>query len=308
MKNTNDIKPHTPVLLNEIISNLNIKENIDYFDGTVGYGGHLEAIYIKANRKGNFYCFDQDKVAYNYCLNKFNSYNNIFLFHDNFSNYKKQLDSKKFDLILLDLGVSSLQLDDASRGFSYNYDSKLDMRMNQDQNLDAKYVINNFTLQKLTSIFEEYGECKNAYKVAQEICKIRKLKPINTTFELRDIIYKVEFSYNLNRKNPAKQYFQALRIFVNDELNILKNTIKDLAYSLKKNGQIAIVTFHSLEDRIIKNIFYELTHNDEIYNKLPLNNEPDFFQITKKPITASEEELNTNKRAHSAKLRIIQRK
>lgn len=308
MQNTKDINLiHIPVLWKEIIDNVNVFPNITYLDGTIGYGGHFKVIFEKANKMGNFYGFDQDIVAYNYCLKEFDKYNNVHLFHANFAKFKQFLPDKKFDLILLDLGVSSLQFDDAKRGFSYNYNARLDMRMNQEQKLDAYYVINNFTLNQLTSIFKEYGECKNAFKVASEICKLRKQKLIETTFELRDIIYKIEFSHNLNRKNPAKQYFQAIRIFVNDELNILKKSIEELAYSLNKNGMLAIITFHSLEDRVVKNIFHNLSNEEDIYKKLPINKEPNFQLVNKKPIVATEEELQNNNRSHSAKLRIIKR-
>lgn len=298
---------HIPVLVDELLNNVNIFEGMNYLDGTVGYAGHFKKIYEKANKKGNFYGFDQDKTAYEYCLNLFRDEKNIFIFHNNFSEFKEYLEDENFDLVLLDLGVSSLQLNDSKRGFSYKTNARLDMRMNQEQKLDAYYVINNFSINDLTNIFKEYGECKNAYKVAKKIYEVRKIKPIETTLELSDIIYKIEFSYNLNRKNPAKQYFQALRIYVNDEINVLKKSIRNLANSLNKNGMIAIITFHSIEDRIIKNIFNDLCTINDIYKKIPINKEPEFIHVTKKPIIPSKEEISNNNRSHSAKLRIIKK-
>ncbi len=301
-------KIHEPVLLNEVLNNLNIFENMNYLDGTIGYAGHFTKILEKTKYKGNFYGFDQDLTAYNYCLNLFKDHTNVYLFHSNFKDINKCIDENiKFDAILLDLGVSSLQFDEPNRGFSYHCDARLDMRMNQEQFLDAYQVINNYSMQQLIEIFQKYGEAKNAYKVAKAICDQRKAKPIATTFELRDLIYKAEFSKNLNRKNPCKIYFQALRIYVNDEINVLKNSIHLLANKLNKNGTLGIITFHSLEDKIVKDIFLELTTEKEIYKHLPINEKIDFELVNKKPIIPNDSEVELNIRAHSAKLRILKK-
>ena len=297
---------HIPVLLQEVLDHLNIHKDMNYLDGTIGYGGHFNAIYEKANQTANFYGFDQDKVAYEYCLKRFKNKDNVFIFHDNFKNFKKYLSPElKFDAILLDIGISSLQIDIPERGFSYLYDAKLDMRMNQEQKLTAWTVINYASIKELTKIFKEYGECKKAYSVAKEIINYRKSKFIDTSFEFRDLINKID--QPINKKNVVKQYFQAIRIYVNDEINVLKSSIKDLANLLKPKGTLAIITFHSLEDKIVKNIFNELTTQDEIYKNLPIDQKIEFKLVNKKPIVPSEEEISKNKRAHSAKLRIIKK-
>lgn len=299
---------HQPVLIDEVLNNLRIYAGMSYLDCTVGFGGHFLAIYEKANKTGKFYGFDQDEMALNYCKNKFKTYPNIFLFNDNFSQIKEVIGNDiKFDSILIDLGVSSFQLDEQERGFSYHLNARLDMRMNQKQKLNAYEVINFYPKEKLIQIFKEYGEVKKASKVAELICETRKIQPISTTFELRELIYQAEFSKNLNRKNPAKQYFQAIRIYVNDEINILKNNLKLIASYLKQNGTLGVITFHSLEEKIVKNIFRELSTIDPIINKLPIQQNIEYTLITKKPFLPNENELNYNNRAHSAKLYIIKK-
>ena len=299
---------HLPVLLNEVINNLNVHANMDYFDGTIGFAGHFQAIYQHANKQGNFFGFDQDLFAYDYCTKLFKDDKNVHLYHANYVNINDYLPTQQFDAILLDLGVSSYELDEQNRGFSYLKEAKLDMRMNQEQELDAYQVINFAPFDILYFIFKTYGECKQAKALSQLIIKTRKDHLIKTTLELADLIYQVEFSYDLVRKNPCKPYFQALRIYVNDELNVLKKAIAILANKLKPHGRLAIITFHSLEDKIVKQEFYKLCNEDAVYKKIPMDVKVDYMLVTKKPIIASEEELAINHRSRSAKLRIIERR
>lgn len=300
---------HIPVLLKETIETLNIFPGMNYLDCTIGYGGHFSAVLKKAQDKGMFYGFDQDITAFNYCKNRFKDFNNVFLFHTNFASIKQEIGKEiYFDSILMDLGISSLQIEEQNRGFSYHLDAKLDMRMNQNQKLDAYYVINFYPRNDLIWIFKEYGEVNKAEKVADLICKMRKIKPITTTFELRDLIYEAEYTRNINRKNPVKQYFQALRIYVNDEINVLKNTLKEIAHYLRPNGVLAVITFHSLEDKIVKDIFHELSTSNPVYKHLPIMDEKvEYILLTKKPILPSEEEIKYNLKSHSAKLRAIRK-
>ena len=299
---------HLSVLLEEVISILQVHPMMDYFDGTIGFAGHFQAIYQKANKMGNFYGFDQDLFAYNYCLNLFKGDHNVHLYHANYGAIDQYLPTQKFDAILLDLGVSSYELDEQDRGFSYLKDAKLDMRMNQEQDLDAYQVINFAPLDTLIFIFKTYGECKQAKALSQLIVKTRKDHLIKSTLELADLIYQVDFSHDLVRKNPCKPYFQALRIYVNDELNVLKKAIPVLANKLKPHGRLAIITFHSLEDKIVKQEFYKLCNEDLVYKKIPMDVKVDYVLVTKKPIVASEQEVAFNHRSRSAKLRVIERR
>lgn len=301
-------KYHISVLLTEVLSILQVHPTMDYFDGTIGFAGHFKAIYEKANKKGNFFGCDQDLFAYDYCCKLFKDDANVHLFHANYVNIDEYLPTQKFDAILLDLGVSSYELDEQDRGFSYLKDAKLDMRMNQDQELDAYQVINFAPFDILYFIFKTYGECKQAKALSQLIIKTRKDHLIKSTLELADLIYQVDFSHDLVRKNPCKPYFQALRIYVNDELNVLKKSIAVLASKLKPHGRLAIITFHSLEDKIVKQEFYKLCNEDVIYKKIPMDVKVDYTLITKKPITPSQAELASNHRSRSAKLRVIERK
>lgn len=301
-------KYHIPVLLTQVLNILQAHAGMDYFDGTIGFGGHFEQIYLKANREGNFFGFDQDLFAFNHCLQLFKNDLNVHLYHANYAKIDEYLPMQKFDAILLDLGVSSYELDEQDRGFSYLKDAKLDMRMNQDQELDAYQVINFAPQDVLFFIFKTYGECKQAKALSQLIVKTRKDHLIKSTLELADLIYQVEFSHDLVRKNPCKPYFQALRIYVNDELNVLKKAIPILANKLKPHGRLAIITFHSLEDKIVKQEFYKLCNEDIVYKKIPMDVKVDYTLITKKPIVADENEVANNHRSRSAQLRVIERR
>ena len=304
---------HKSVLLNEAIENLNINPNGIYVDATTGGGGHSKEI-LKRLTNGHLYCFDQDSYAIERATEVLKEVGNNFTFiKANFVNLKEELNKlgvDKIDGILYDLGVSSFQFDIPERGFSYNYDAKLDMRMNQEAEITAEYIVNNYSLDDLTNIFYRYGEDNNSRMIAKGIVEARKKKHIETTFELVDIIKKSLPQKVLNAKgHPAKKIFQALRIAVNDELRVFEVSINDALDMLNNDGRAVVITFHSLEDRICKVVFKERSTVD-IPKGLPINNikEADYELVTRHPITPSEEELEYNNRAHSAKMRVIRKR
>ena len=304
---------HYSVLLEESISNLNIKEDGIYVDATLGFAGHSSEI-LKRIQKGYLFAFDQDIdacQASNLKLSKVG--NNFKIINDNFVNIKKRLEENNIhyvDGILYDLGVSSPQLDIASRGFSYHNDARLDMRMNQNSSLSAYEVVNNYSEKALTDIFYKYGEEKYAKKIASNIVKYRENKEIVTTLELVDII-KTSVPFKAMREShPARKVFQAIRIEVNDELNVLKASLEDAIKLLNINGRICVITFHSLEDRIVKEIFNKYTKVNQELNNLPFIPEeylPNYKLINTKVIIPSNKELTENNRSRSAKLRVIER-
>jgi len=304
---------HIPVLLNEVINGLNIKPSGTYVDLTVGRGGHSSEILSRLD-KGHLICVDQDEEAIEASKARLSKISNKFeIVRYNFSHLEEILQEKgieEVDGILMDLGVSSPQFDKGERGFSYKEDARLDMRMDQRQELSAYEIINNYALEDLTKIFQIYGEEKYSYSIAKNIIKAREIKPIETTLELVEIIKKSKPMKELKKVgHPAKQVFQALRIAVNDELNVLEKTLKVALKHLKPGGRLAVITFHSGEDRIVKNIFKDAAV--EVGNRLdgPMATiEKDYILINHKPITASESELENNHRSASAKLRIIARK
>lgn len=304
---------HIPVLLNETIENLNIKPDGIYVDCTMGGAGHSSVILSKL-KTGHLYCFDQDDYAISRGSERLSKISdNYTIINDNFVNLKSRLEEygiEKVDGILYDLGVSSFQFDITDRGFSYNNDAVLDMRMNQNQKLTAKDVVNNYSFEDLRNIFYRYGEEKFSVQIARNIEKERKLKTIETTFELVDIIKKSLPSAVLRKKgHPAKQVFQALRIEVNNEINVFEKSLSDALMMLKENGRIAVITFHSLEDRICKQMFKEKVEVN-IPRGLPIKDSDivrEYRLINNKVITASDEELEVNNRAHSAKLRVIEK-
>ena len=309
----NNMDEHIPVLLNEVISGLNINPSGTYVDLTVGRGGHSSEILSHLD-KGHLICVDQDEeaiVASQARLSKISS--NFEIVRYNFSHLEEILKEKgidEVDGILMDLGVSSPQFDKGERGFSYKEDARLDMRMDQRQELTAYILINNYSLEDLTKIFQIYGEEKYSYSIAKNIIKAREVAPIETTFQLVEIIKKSKPMKELKKVgHPAKQVFQALRIAVNDELNVLDKTLKVALAHLKPGGRLAVITFHSGEDRIVKNIFKDAAV--EVGNRFdgPMTTqEKDYVLINHKPITASQDELDRNHRSASAKLRIIARK
>lgn len=304
---------HIPVLLTETIENLNIKEDGIYVDCTMGGAGHSSEI-LKRLKKGHLYCFDQDEYAINRGGERLSNISDKFtIIKDNFVNLKKRLEElgvEKVDGILYDLGVSSFQFDIVDRGFSYNNDAPLDMRMNQDSKLTAKDVVNNYTFEELKKIFYMYGEEKFSVQIARNIEKARKEKPIETTFDLVEIIKKSLPAAVLRKKgHPAKQVFQALRIEVNNELNVFEKSLTDAFTLLNKNGRIAVITFHSLEDRICKQMFKEKVEVN-VPRGIPVKDcdiVREYKLINNKVIIAGEEELEKNNRAHSAKLRVIEK-
>ena len=306
---------HIPVLLNEVIEGLNIKEDGIYVDLTLGRAGHSSEI-LKRIKKGFLYGIDQDKEAIEKSRKRLSEIGSNFeIIKSNFVNIKEILDErniKEVDGALMDLGVSSPQFDEGDRGFSYNSDASLDMRMDQDNNpLTAKEIVNTYSFNELVRIFREYGDEKYAASIANNIIKSRNIKPIETTFELVEIIKRSKPQKELKKiGHPAKQVFQALRIEVNDELNVLRKAVNDIVKYLRPHGgRLAIITFHSGEDKIVKKIFQELSI--EIGNRydLPIKNEEkEYKEVNHKVITASEEELKNNHRSASAKLRILERR
>ena len=296
---------HISVLLNESIESLNIKGNGKYIDATLGYAGHSSEILRRLEKEGFLFAFDQDEEAVKFSTEKLNKINSNFkIFHTNFKNMKEYID-EKVDGILFDLGVSSPQLDETERGFSYHNDAPLDMRMDKRQKLTAYDVVNNYNLEKLIKIFYEYGEEKYSRNIAREIIKNR---PINTTLELAEIIKSSVPEKYRNSAHPARKVFQAIRIEVNQELEILEQALLDAFTLLNSGGRISVITFHSLEDRIVKNVFKKLTEEDEVSKKLPTTKTNQKAKlITKKPIIPSEEELEKNRRSRSAKLRVIEK-
>ncbi len=296
---------HKPVLLNECIEGLNIKPEGIYVDCTFGGGGHSLAILKKLNDKGKLFVFDQDEDA----VKNLPQDKRVVFIPQNFRHLQRFLRLHKItgaDGILADLGVSSHQFDEADRGFSIRFDAALDMRMDQRQALTAAAVLKNFTELQLHKMFEKYGEVTNSKTLAKKIVLQRSLAPIRTINEFKTAVHEIV------KGNPQKylaQVFQALRIEVNAELDALKELLQQTVAVLKPGGRVAIITFHSLEDRIVKNFFrdgtFENTAIDDVYGH---RFENPFKVITKKPVTATDKELNENTRSRSAKLRIAEKK
>lgn len=308
---------HISVLLNECIESLNIKKDGVYIDGTMGGAGHSSKIANLLENRGRLVCIDQDENAIKTGKERLAQFNNVSFVHNNFSNIcdiYEQLNLNKtgIDGILLDLGVSSHQLDEAYRGFSYMQDAPLDMRMDTRNDFSAYTVVNNYSKEELSKIISQYGEERWAKRIAEFICNERKVRPIETTFELVSIIKKaIPKGARIDGPHPAKRTFQAIRIEVNKELEILKDTIINMVNILNKKGRLAIITFHSLEDRIVKNIFKELENPCICPRDLPIcacGKKSLGKVITKKPIVPTEKELEENHRSRSAKLRVFERK
>lgn len=304
---------HITVLKEEAVDALNIKDDGIYVDATLGGGGHSSLILSKL-KKGHLYSFDQDDYAISRAKEKLDTVgNNYTIIKSNFVNLKERLNELgvyHIDGILYDLGVSSFQFDMEERGFSYRLDGPLDMRMNQNQELSAKTIVNDWPVSKLIEIFYRYGEEKFAKQIAFQIDKVRHEKEISTTFELVDIIKSALPQKVLKQKgHPAKQVFQALRVAVNDELTVFEKSLLDALDMLNSDGRAVIITFQSLEDRICKSIFKEKSTLD-IPEGLPviIKEEAPFELISRKPILPSEEELNNNNRSHSAKMRILRKR
>ncbi len=304
---------HYPVLKAEVLEFLNLKSDGVYVDATLGYAGHSKEI-LKRIPNGYLYAFDQDKEAILYADQILKSVNsNYEIIHSNFVNIKEELQKRNVthvDGILFDLGVSSPQIDTPSRGFSFMRDELLDMRMNQEQTFSAKTLVNSYSEEELTKIFFQYGEEKRSKFIAKKIIETRKQKEIATTLELVDVIQQAVGANYFYKTHPERKIFQAIRIQVNEELNVLKQVLPDAISLLKKEGRIAVITFHSLEDRIVKKIFSEYSKVDEMVKGLPSIPEqylPLIKLIHSKPFLASEQELKENTRSKSAKLRVIER-
>ena len=301
---------HEPIMLNECLENLNIKKDGIYVDGTLGGAGHSSKILEQLSKNGKLIGIDRDEDALEASRKRLSDYANVTYVWGNHENIREHLDYLNIDLvdgILLDLGVSSYQIDEGERGFSYTKNARLDMRMNQKQDLDAEYIINNYSKENLEKIFFEYGEENFSKKIVSKILKLRGEKKIETTFELADII---RSAVPQNGVDSFKRIFQALRIEVNGELKNLKKAVEDSILSLNNGGRLCIITFHSLEDRIIKNTFIEFEGRctcPKDFPKCVCGYKSYGKVITKKPIIPTNEEQEKNPRSKSAKLRVFER-
>ena len=299
---------HESVLLTESIEYLNLNKSSIIVDCTLGYGGHSSHI-LKQIPNGFLYAFDQDSKAISYANKKLKAIsNNYKIINTNFVNIKKEI-NEKVDGILFDLGVSSPQLDEADRGFSFHKNAKLDMRMNQNQKLTAYDVVNNYDLNSLIKIIKTYGEEKYAQSIAKGIVKARQKAKIETTSELAEIIKQNVPEKYRRETHPARKTFQAIRIEVNDELNVFEKALKDALDLIKVGGRICVITFHSLEDRICKQIFKEVSTLPKELKNLPII--PDEYKPKYKIIANIKpniQEINHNKRSRSARLRVIERR
>ena len=305
---------HISVLFDETLDSLNIKDGGVYVDGTLGGGCHSRGILERA-KNVRLIGIDRDIEAIGAASERLSEFGeNVTLVNNNFSNIKQilnELNVDKIDGAVLDLGVSSYQLDNAKRGFSYMHDARLDMRMNPSDELSAYEVVNSYNEEELTKIFYEYGEEKWSKRVAEFIVEKRKIKPVETTLELVDIIKAaIPKKVRVEGSHPAKRIFQAIRIEVNNELGILKQTVSDIVDVLKPGGRISVITFHSLEDRIIKKAFLDLAMGCVCPKSFPVcvcNRQPIVKIISKKPILPTSKEENENPRSKSAKLRVAEK-
>ena len=304
---------HISVLLEEAVNSLNLNENSIIVDATLGYGGHSSKI-LERIKRGHLFAFDQDSEVIPYSTNRLNAIGtNFTIIKSNFINMKNELLNlgiTKVDGVLFDLGVSSPQLDNSDRGFSYHNDAKLDMRMDRENSFSAYDVVNNYDISKLTEIFNKYGESKFSRNIAKKIVEYRENKNIETTLELVEIIKTaVPMKFRID-KHPARQIFQAIRIEVNHELDVIEPALEDALSLLNVGGRVSVITFHSLEDKIVKKYFKRKCEIDSKVKGLPNIPEeylPDFKLVINKAITPSDEELKNNNRARSAKLRVIER-
>lgn len=306
---------HVSVLLNECIEGLDIKEDGTYADGTLGGAGHAGEVCKRLSEKGHFIGIDQDTNALKASTERLAHVKpQVTLVHNNFSEVAEILKEHApdgIDGMLIDLGVSSHQLDEPSRGFSYMHDAPLDMRMNQESDFSAYEVVNEYSEDELFKVIKSYGEENWARRIAQFVVETRQEKPIETTHQLVDVIKRaIPAKARKDGPHPAKRTFQAIRIEVNKELDIIRPTILDVVPYLKKGGRLCIITFHSIEDRIVKHTFKELEDPCTCPRNIPMcicGKTPQVRVITRKPILPSEEELEFNPRARSAKLRIIEK-
>ena len=301
---------HIPVLAKETIENLNIKSNGVYVDLTLGKGGHSKLILEKLDQDGLLIGFDQDKEAIKAARENLSSFSNVKYINTNYENFEEELSLAGFNYIdgaLMDIGISSYQIDNGERGFSYMNDGPLDMRMNQENELTANIIVNEYSQDELEDIFYNLGEERFARLIAKNIVKKRNVQKIDTTFKLRDI---VRNSFKSQEAHPEKRVFQALRIKVNRELEVLENTIEKVVDHLNIGSRLSIITFHSLEDRIVKNKFKYLATDCICPPDIPVcvcDHKAKIKIVNKKPITASKAELKENSRSKPAKLRVCER-
>ena len=306
---------HTSVLLDETIQALNIKPGGIYLDGTLGGGGHAYEVCKRLNENGCFYGIDQDASAIEAATKRLEKFGDkVTIFRNNYCNAKALLQEKGIagvDGILLDLGVSSYQLDTVERGFTYKYDTPLDMRMDQRQKLTARDIVNDYDESSLYRMIKDYGEDQFAKNIAKHIVQARSVKPIETTFELNAIIKTaIPAKMRAVGGHPSKRTFQAIRIECNHELDVLKDSLEDLVNLLNPQGRLCIITFHSLEDRIVKNFFRTMENPCTCPPEFPVcvcGKTPDVEIISKKPYIPSDEEIAANPRARSAKLRAVRK-
>jgi S-adenosyl-methyltransferase mraW len=308
-----ELEYHKPVLFDEVMENIISEGDAVYVDCTLGGGGHTEGMLERSSTESKVIGIDQDKEAINFAKERLKKYGNkIEIFQDNFRNLDTVIylaGHNKVDRILMDIGVSSNQLDNLERGFSYRYDAKLDMRMDINLKISAYEVVNDFSEKEIADIIYKYGEEPKSRKIAKNIVEYRKNKKIETTLELSEIIIK-SIGKSM-KKHPSKRTFQAIRIFVNKELEVLEEALDKAVNLLNNNGKLLVITFHSLEDRMVKEKFREYENPCTCPPEIPVcvcNKKSLGKVITKKPIIAKESELNENNRAHSAKLRIFERK
>jgi len=304
---------HISVLLNESIDNLNIKKDGIYVDATLGGGGHSSLILSKLSSKGHLYSFDVDDYSILRAKEKLEKVgkDNYTIIKSNFENLKEELHNlgvDSIDGIVYDLGVSSFQFDMPEKGFSYNYDAKLDMRMDASLSISAWDIVNKFSYKDIADILYKYGDEVFSRQIAKRIVEEREKKPIDTTFELVDVIKRSLPQKELNKKgHPAKKSFQALRVKVNRELDVLENSLRQAVEITKSGGRICVIDFEPLEDKIVKNVFKD-GYKEEYVKGMPVNlKDPILKRITKKPILPSDEEIENNRRSHSAMLRVVEK-
>lgn len=306
---------HFSVMRDIAIEYLNIKDDGIYVDATLGYAGHSSEI-LKRIKKGKLFAFDADSEAISYSHQLLLEIGENFeIIHSNFINLESELDKVKVSLVdgfLFDLGLSSPEIDDAKRGFSFMVDAELDMRMDRSSKISAKDIVNTYSEEKLTEIFYKYGEEPQSKRIAKFIIKYRETKKIEKTLELVDIIKNAVGANYFYKEHPERVIFQAIRIEVNKELEAIEVALPAAIKRLKKGGRICVITFHSLEDRLVKNIFKKYSETNEIFKGLPDKEIPSEYKpliklINKKPILPSKEEIKLNSRSKSAKLRVIER-